>query len=96
MMRLRPRPLPIILRSAAMAFLAALPLSTRAAPPDDDQFADFVAQQIAAWQPTPLERRLDQIGWAADIRHALRLAREHQRPVFLFTYDGQDLAGYRC
>ncbi len=47
-----------------------------------------IDQRIQAWQPTKAERRLDDIGWAKDIRDALRLARDHQRPVFLFTYSG--------
>jgi hypothetical protein len=41
------------------------------------------------------ERRLDEIGWAKDIREALRLSRESRRPVFLFTLDGRMGIG-RC
>ena len=37
---------------------------------------------------TAQERRLDQIGWAKDFRDGLRLAKEHGRPLFLFTYSG--------
>jgi hypothetical protein len=55
-----------------------------------------VDQRIRDWQPTAAERRFDAIGWAKDIRDALRLARMHSRPVFLFTYDGASLATYRC
>ena len=33
--------------------------------------------------------------WAEDIRDALRLAKAHQRPVFLFTHDGRMNIG-RC
>src|SRR5260221_14582570 len=47
-----------------------------------------IDQRIQAWQPTKDEHFLDQIGWAKDIRDALRLAKEHQRPIFLFTYSG--------
>lgn len=43
----------------------------------------------------PEERRLDQIGWAKDIREAKRLAKETARPVFLFTHDGRLNIG-RC
>jgi len=58
--------------------------------------ADKVEQRIRDWQPSREERRFDEIGWAQDIRDALRLAKEHGRPVFLFTYDGANLATYRC
>jgi hypothetical protein len=41
------------------------------------------------------ERRLDEIGWAKDIREAERLAKQSGRPVFLFTHDGRLNIG-RC
>jgi hypothetical protein len=47
-----------------------------------------IDRRVEAWQPTKEERRLDDIGWASDIRDALRLAKEHKRPIFLFTYSG--------
>lgn len=47
-----------------------------------------VDRLVAAWEPVEAERRFDDIGWAKDIRDALRLAREHDRPAFLFTYSG--------
>jgi hypothetical protein len=47
-----------------------------------------IDQRVAAWQPTPEERRLDDIAWAGDLRDAYRLAKQHGRPVFLFTYSG--------
>jgi hypothetical protein len=62
----------------------------------DKELASWVDKRIRDWQPTPEERRFDEIGWARDIRDALRLAKEHGRPVFLFTYDGTSLATYRC
>jgi hypothetical protein len=54
-----------------------------------------IDERVAALQPTADERRIDRIGWAPDIRSALRLAREHGRPVFLFTMDGRFSIG-RC
>jgi hypothetical protein len=54
----------------------------------DGDLAAWIDQRIQAWQPTKEERRVDEIGWALDIRDALRLASEHQRPIFLFTYSG--------
>jgi hypothetical protein len=55
----------------------------------------WIDARVAALQPTADERRIDRIGWAPDIRSALRLAREHNRPVFLFTMDGRFSIG-RC
>lgn len=57
--------------------------------------AAAVERRVREWQPTAAERRWEGIGWAKDIRDALRLARTHERPVFLFTHDGR-LAVGRC
>ncbi|MBM3457596.1 MAG: hypothetical protein FJX77_03560 [Armatimonadetes bacterium] len=56
---------------------------------------DRIRKQAAAWQATPEERKLDLIGWARDIRDALRLGKQHNRPIFLFTQDGRMETG-RC
>jgi hypothetical protein len=61
----------------------------------DRDVAEWVKNRVRDWQPTAEERRFDEIGWAADIRTALKLAREHNRPVFLFTHDGHMAVG-RC
>jgi hypothetical protein len=63
------------------------------AKPED--VAAVVAQRVKDWQPRPEERRFDDIGWAASIREALKLAKEHDRPVFLFSHDGRMAVG-RC
>ena len=77
--------------------LAALTANTAAAQdersPDDP--AAWVTKRVRQWQPTPEERRFDEIGWAVDILEARRLAKEHRRPVFLFTHDGHMAVG-RC
>jgi hypothetical protein len=67
----------------------------KAAAPDRDLVAR-VDRHVKDWQPVRDERRFDEIGWARDIRDARRLARSHNRPVFLFTYDGADMACFRC
>ena len=54
-----------------------------------------VEQRVREWQPAASERRWEQIGWAKDIRDALRLARQANRPIFLFTHDGRLSVG-RC
>jgi hypothetical protein len=65
-------------------------------PLDDKRDASWVDKRVEAWQPTKAEHAFDEIGWARDIREAERLGKEHGRPVFLFTYDGASLSGYRC
>ena len=57
--------------------------------------ASWVAQRVAAWQPTEDEKRWQTIGWAGSILEAERLAKAHRRPVFLFTHDGRLNVG-RC
>jgi RNA polymerase sigma factor (sigma-70 family) len=61
----------------------------------DGGLAVPVEQRVWDWQPTPAERRLDEIGWAPGLCIALRLAREHHRPLFLLTHSG-DLGTARC
>ena len=56
---------------------------------------DAVQNRVTELQPKAEEKRFDEIGWAKDIREALRLASQHNRPVFLFTHDGRMNIG-RC
>jgi hypothetical protein len=56
---------------------------------------EAVQLRVAELQPRTEEKRFDEIGWAKDIREALRLANQHNRPVFLFTHDGRMNIG-RC
>lgn len=63
--------------------------------PADPEVAAWVRQRVKNWQPTAADRPFDEIGWAKDIRTAERLARENDRPVFLFTHDGHMAVG-RC
>jgi hypothetical protein len=82
-------------RLAAAASTAFLALIGLGAGPGADRGAAWIDQRVAALQPTADERRIDRIGWARDLRSALRLSREHGRPVFLFTMDGRFSIG-RC
>jgi hypothetical protein len=68
--------------------LAERALAEEKPPADQGRLLARVDQRVQAWQPTRDERRLDDIGWAKDLRDAFRLAKEHNRPVFLFTYSG--------
>ena len=61
----------------------------------DDRDAAWVQNRVEELQPTEAERAIDRIGWATDLRSALRLSRESGRPVFLFTMDGRFSIG-RC
>jgi hypothetical protein len=64
-------------------------------PVKDADLAAWVDQRVAERQVPAADRRFDEIGWAHDIRAALKLAAEHHRPVFLFTHDGRMNFG-RC
>ena len=55
----------------------------------------WVERRAQELEPAARERRIDEIGWASDIRQARRLAAENSRPVFLFTHDGHINTG-RC
>jgi hypothetical protein len=55
----------------------------------------WVEKRVDEWQAKPSERKFDQIGWLRDIRAALALGKQHNRPIFLFTHDGHMAIG-RC
>ena len=61
----------------------------------DNDLASFVDKRVQEWQPAAEEKRFDDIGWAKDVRDALRLGKDNNRPVFLFTHDGHMNVG-RC
>jgi hypothetical protein len=67
---------------------------------DDQAVADtdvvaWVARRVEERQPAPQDRRFDEVGWAKDLRTAIRLGKESGRPLFLFTMDGRINTG-RC
>lgn len=78
------------------AFLSVLPgpvlEATGAA---DEDVAAWVSNKVKSLQPTPSEKRFDEIGWVRSIVQAEKLARQHNRPVFLFTFNGSIETG-RC
>jgi hypothetical protein len=75
--------------------LAAAAAQAEDKPVADADLARWVDQRVEERQPPAADKRFDEIGWAHDIRTALALAKEHDRPVFLFTHDGQMNLG-RC
>ena len=76
------------------ACLAALDAGTAEPQPGARDMA-WVKKRVQELEPAARERRIDEIGWASDIRLAERLAAENSRPVFLFTHDGHINTG-RC
>jgi len=75
---------------ALVAFICAGTLQI-----EDSNVVSWTQERVRRWQPVPEERFFDKIGWAKDIRDAVRLAKEHHRPVFLFTHTGRINTG-RC
>ena len=55
----------------------------------------WVDGRILEIRPTAEERKFDTIAWVPSIREALKLAKENNRPLMMFTYDGQMHTG-RC
>jgi hypothetical protein len=55
----------------------------------------WVESRIQELQPKASEKKFDQIGWVREVREAERLAKEHNRAVFIFTHDGRMASG-RC
>jgi len=51
--------------------------------------------QVTNYSLRAREKRFDEIGWAPSILAAEALAKQHNRAVFLFTYDGKIDTG-RC
>lgn len=82
------------MRIAWAVLLAGVGLSS-AAQAREDEFA-AIDRKVEVLQPKAVEKLFDTIAWAPTITEALRLAKEHRRPVFLFTYSGYDMAGFRC
>jgi len=72
----------------AVLFAAAVPV-------EDARLVSWTQERVKAWQPAASERAFGKIGWAKDIRDAIRLAKENNRPVFLFTHTGRINTG-RC
>jgi len=87
----------VLALTGACAGLVGWAATARAAdkPPADGDPSAWVDEQVAKRQPTAEDRRLDEIGWAKDIRDAEKLAKDNNRLVFLFTHDGHMGVG-RC
>jgi hypothetical protein len=87
--------LPKAVAAVLLTPLAAVPGMPAAEPRLPEDPAAQVSQRVRLWQAAPEERRFDEIGWARGLLEARRLAKEHHRPIFLFTHDGHMAVG-RC
>ncbi len=61
----------------------------------DSKVVRWVEKTVAERQPPAEDKRFDEIGWVTDIRTAIKLGKEHGRPIFLITVDGRINTG-RC
>ena len=61
----------------------------------DSKVVRWVEKTVAERQPRPEDKRFDEIGWVTDIRTAITLGKEHNRPIFLNTGTGRINTG-RC
>ena len=83
-------------KAALFALLTLASAALAQQPSSSSRDASWIDKRVEEWQPSKAERAFDRIAWVADIGEAKRLAKQHGRPIFLFTYDGAKLAGYRC
>jgi hypothetical protein len=91
-------PKPWRLKISTFTLFLVLPFARTSAGERGQSFKDLrklVDQRVAEWQPTADEKRFDQIGWCTSLLEAEKLARQHHRPIFLFTHDGRMNVG-RC
>ncbi|HUF60495.1 MAG TPA: hypothetical protein VMN36_00340 [Verrucomicrobiales bacterium] len=77
-----------VLLSAWVGIPGAVEAGEGAAPGKAESI-EFVDRRVESWRPRSEERLLDAVAWVRDIRTAMPLAKEHGRPVFLFTLDGR-------
>jgi hypothetical protein len=61
----------------------------------DAKIVRWVEKTVSERQPLREDKRFDEIGWAPDIRTAIKLGKEHNRPILLLTVEGRVNTG-RC
>jgi hypothetical protein len=61
----------------------------------DGNVVRWVEKTVAERQPRAEDKRFDEIAWVTDLRTAIKLGKESNRPIFLFTGDGRINTG-RC
>ena len=83
----------ITLFLACVAAMAAAP--SEKPPSDDKELPAWVDARVKERQLSEADRKFDAVGWSRTVLDAQKLAKEHNRPVFLFTHDGRMNLG-RC
>jgi hypothetical protein len=87
------------LASALTVLSAVLPAADGVIPNPkpvaNGKLIQFVQERAKKLRPAAAEKRWDEVGWAASLVEARRLAREHRRPLFVFTHAGNVATG-RC
>lgn len=61
----------------------------------DARVVRWVEKTVEERQPPAEDKRFDEIGWVTDIRTAIALGKEYNRPIVLYTGDGRINTG-RC
>jgi hypothetical protein len=61
----------------------------------EDSLVSSVESKVRKNLPTREEKRFDEVGWAPNVAAAQAAAKKANRPVYLFTYDGNIETG-RC
>ena len=61
----------------------------------DGKLVEYVRKRVRENTPTKAERKFDQIAWADGLASAMKLGKQHGRPILVFVYDG-NLATARC
>ena len=87
------RPLALAIAGLLLGSVAATTWAKDAI--SDGKIVRWVEKTVADRQPTAEDNRFHEIAWVTDIRTAIKLGKEHNRPIFFFTGDGRINTG-RC
>jgi hypothetical protein len=90
----QPRP-PLTVLVAALLLGSVVATSCSLGTISDARVVRWVEQTVAERQAPPEDKRFDEIAWVTDIRTAIELGKEYNRPIFLFTGNGRINTG-RC
>ncbi len=90
----QPRP-PLTVLVAGLLLGGVVATSCSLGTISDARVVRWVEQTVAERQPPAEDKRFDEIGWVTDIRTAIELGKEYNRPIFLLTVKGQINTG-RC
>jgi len=90
----QPRP-PLTVLVAGLLLGGRLTTKNKIGTISDARVVRWVEQTVAERQPPAEDKRFDEIGWVTDIRTAIELGKEYNRPIFLLTVKGQINTG-RC